>query len=915
MKQVLWHSRERVDLPDLSAVMGLVDSEFRRVLSQGIVGLDLNTILRGFEVEPESPVSSRVLVRMDRTSDGIPYQTESLAVGAENFGAVIDYGVLIGGRSSDGSLEGAAQMLLDFAAQPVGVYIVEMRYVTTTGTNENRANWNEGTNAEYVSADDTRILPAWEIRFSPTATGNEWIALAQVNWNGATIAAGDITDLRLFAFEHFAGLADTTDQNVSPFDFDRTAARGQFGVTVSSPIAAINALQRQILDLKGQDNLGSFNWYQRVFSGPGAGWLKHTKSLRTVDTVTYTVGDYGDYGDFNGTDGLNQCLSYIQANAAVIPRRIKVVLKNRNPSTTGTALRSFRMLAPVVIPDKDIELLHEMGHGRSNRTSEPLHDVRGQARVVCQLSANSAALTLTGRSTLRMENLTWEQPGSAISLITVSGPVRFYNVVLNGYPLGWDHPALTCHSDQTVIDQCHLAGCVNIGGGDFLAHFYGGVVRNTAFDRTVLRLRTSVLTGVLTTAEILQGVAQGLSFERCEFIGRTGFGVSNPIHPTGMIDARGASNIKWERCRFVHSSDEDGLRLGNLLSGVDAFTTNSIGIEVGALCEFGIFADNTHAFHAGVNGTTPSGNHIYCKHDALTDSLSQTSGVYVHDSLFNGALDTNGTSDGCAINLFSTRYTRIQNNRFANWHDPASGGNIMVLVWSEDISILPYDTDISNNFFGDWVDDMRDTSCVATQACVALRIRNNNFSRYPRPGYGAAFAPLTGVAITMIDTLEFWVEGNNIAGWVDAATPLDIGHGLNIAGIANRGHIKDNNFADCGGSNILGLAGATIANCEFHGNIFSPLLLSELYFTAAINLQAATTNHNSFCDNRWDYIGGSGGTNTKTAIHLGAGLSFTTIGNHFTRGTIAHATLGGVSAPSAPGYATAPSMNSVFSYT
>ncbi len=343
MRIVRYDSQERVDLPDITAMSFLVLGEFRRHVRGLLLGPDPSAltswesfIIRGFAVEPQAVPDATIRVRLD-PGGGSPL---GFAIGAENLGSRIDTGQLVGGNDMNGQLEGNAQQTLDFSGQPVGNYTVQMRFVYQEGTNDNRAFWDEAANSEFIAATDTRHLPVYELRFSG-APSAEWIDLAQVAWGGATIGAGDITDLRTFALEGSSPFQQATQGGSGGIaDFSRSTDRAANGTNEVYPF--MRGLARQVQDIKGQDDAGQFNWFARPFrafedtNSQPFSTASQTKTLRTLDTVTYTIGDgVTTFGDFNGADGLEDCLQHLEDLGAQVPLDVTILLRSHNAATPG----------------------------------------------------------------------------------------------------------------------------------------------------------------------------------------------------------------------------------------------------------------------------------------------------------------------------------------------------------------------------------------------------------------------------------------------------------------------------------------------------------------------------------------------------------------------------------------------------
>jgi hypothetical protein len=337
MRLVRFDSQERVDLPDLTAVSFLVLGEFRRTVRNLLLGPGTGagthdtSVIRGYLTEPSAVPDAIVTVRLVPTTGG--GRPLSAAIGGEDLGSRIDFGQLMGGEDMAGATEGNASSTFDFTGQPNATYLLQMRFVYQDGANDNRAFWNENLKSEFVNATNTRTAPAIElaIAVSPALLGDEYIALATVVWDGASIDAADISDARTLTFEGQAGSFDGATQAASPMDFDRSTDRGIDGVNSIYPV--LRALARQIADLKGPDTAANYNWYARVarpFDDTNDTLpATQTKSITSVDTTTYTIGDgTTTFGDFNGLAGLETCLQHLEDLGTQVPEHVRIVLKS-----------------------------------------------------------------------------------------------------------------------------------------------------------------------------------------------------------------------------------------------------------------------------------------------------------------------------------------------------------------------------------------------------------------------------------------------------------------------------------------------------------------------------------------------------------------------------------------------------------
>lgn len=386
MRVVKWSPQERVDLPDLAATSFLAIGEFRRTIRETLLGVDENRILRGFEVEASAVPDALITVKLNDAG------TLSVAVGAENLGN-ITHGQLIGGVDDAARNEGNAQQTLDFTGQPNATYTVQMRFVYADGANDNRAFWADATDSEFVASSDTRYLPGFELRLSGAASA-EWIDLASVVWGGSTITAGNITDLRSFAMEGVTPYEQTTQAGTGGMpDFSRLATRGDTSVGLNALWGVVRALGRQIQDIKGEDDSGNWNWWGRVFKSSTLSPTDTTKTLRTLHTVTYTVGDgTTTFGDYNGVNGLDDCLDEIFNLGANAPANIRIVLKNHSNAPFSFMVSTARAF------DAAIDILRIEGNG--NLISCTI----AAAAIGINLQSATGRLELTNFSQIGMTN-------------------------------------------------------------------------------------------------------------------------------------------------------------------------------------------------------------------------------------------------------------------------------------------------------------------------------------------------------------------------------------------------------------------------------------------------------------------------------------------------------------------------------
>lgn len=671
MRIVRYASQERVDLPDKTAEDFLVLGEFRRTVRGILLGDEgtgfENYVLRGFKVEPESPASARVVVKLD-PGGGAPL---SFAIGAENDGSRVDHGHLIGGNDLFGLLEGNAQQILDFTGQPIATYRVQMRFVYATGASDNRAFWDEGTNSESISATHTRHLPLVELRFSGAAS-DEWIDLADVAWDGSTIDAADITDLRKFAFEGTSPFSRTTQAGAGGMaDFDRSADRATNGV--NEVYRVLRGLARQIQDLKGPDDTGAWNWYGRVF-GPldPASTLdaQQTKTLRSVETVEFTVGDGATtFGDFNGATGLNTCLQHIATNAASFPNHIRILIRSHQTGggTTFTIANQF------AVTGKHIEIVGA-GHGAN-----------GRVQINVTYNAGGAALSLAGVSSLRLENLAMTAPASGCTVVSVAegrGTVIRNCEILGVTSASTAFRAAYLACEGLVIENSYISGRVAITGttlGDATAD-YGGHVRNTKFVDTALHLAADTFG------------AANMTFEDCEF--------TAPATPftndaAALVNANESTFITLRSCQLFYHPDQNGVHALRTRLMIDRcyFTHNASAI--------------THAAAAGVHGGDGTGwaislnsaQSIVVRDTDLSaiDDVVDAGGIYVDETCRDvmirnvrvercGANATGGATFAAVRVLSGAQRVRIVDSMFMEW--ATAGTDAVIGVDNEAIGTL-----------------------------------------------------------------------------------------------------------------------------------------------------------------------------------------------------------------------------------
>lgn len=238
---------ERVDVGDAEAIQRNVLSDHRSQMAALLFGSEttpanLQKVIDGFTVAEDSggPSSQIEIVN-------------GAAIAATNLpDATLEYGVIFG-------REVQTLQTLDFTGQPAMTYSIYIRFSDTPGKIGTRVFWNAVGNDEDVDAIETRYVTDWDVVFSTTSPGNEYIKIAQVVWDGVSIDNADISDYRDLIFEGAVdgSFAHTWGDGAN----DRNTARGTYGVMdLATWIAAV---RRQLDDIIG----GSNGWFDAVTTG------------------------------------------------------------------------------------------------------------------------------------------------------------------------------------------------------------------------------------------------------------------------------------------------------------------------------------------------------------------------------------------------------------------------------------------------------------------------------------------------------------------------------------------------------------------------------------------------------------------------------------------------------------------------
>ena len=289
---VRFEPNQRVDLPDFLAIQRNIRSDHRQSWSGSLFGSDLTT----------AAFARKLLSTWGVTEDGGgPAATVDITPG-NAFGleelpdSSTDRGVIFG------ALDNPGVKVLDFTGLPPATYTVWIRFVQDPASPGARVFWNDNTAAEDVDSINTRLVVDWDVTRAILTPGAEWQAIADVVWNGVTIATADITLTRNMFFEgdEVGGFADVWGGGS-----DRDLNRAVFGVQdFYTWVQAVRAQMRDIVDTTG-------NW----FDAPATDLAltaahialavdAHTASPEWTGTVLLNNVDVTGLGDFQGTTNI-----------------------------------------------------------------------------------------------------------------------------------------------------------------------------------------------------------------------------------------------------------------------------------------------------------------------------------------------------------------------------------------------------------------------------------------------------------------------------------------------------------------------------------------------------------------------------------------------------------------------------------
>jgi len=809
MRIVRYAPQERADLPDMTAMSFLVLGEMRRTMRGLVLGPGAaapahdNFIIRGYAVEPQAVPDATIRVRIDPSGTG----PLGFAIGAENFGALgvgpFDHGQLMGGQDSAANLEGNATQTLDFTPEAPATYTVSMRFVYTDGVSDNRAFWNQGVNSEFITATDTRHLPLIELRAGGVAS-DEWIDLADVVWDGVSIDGADITDVRAFLYEADAPFTAATQDSADVFDdFDRNSDREVDGVNEIYPV--LRALGRQVMDLKGPDASGGFNWWNRVFPpiDPAASGLatELTKSVRSVDTVTYTVGDgVGSFGDFNGATGVQDALDAI-AGGATRPRRVKIVIKAGDRTSLAYTVANVYDLTSA--GDLTLEIIAETVNGRPDGDE-------GRAEIDFS-GAGGAAGTVEVKK-LILRNVSCSHTVAGHTLFSVDQcdirdcrlATPFSATALTGgfYALAIDGP-----SGPFVqrVEDCDFSGPVK-------ATDRSGAPTNRFTRRGTATFLNCNFEETVVLTDVIEGgtdySANGTLFEGCVFAHAIGH-TSN----RGVLVGNASQNVTVRNCQFTLSDREfDAIHCGQTL----ATTPTAHWLVEG--CTF-LISDTARVniVDAGQNGTGGTGWGIFIAQAAVPagGALDEMqSNIVIRDNYFQGPASAPTNNDSGAIRVQGAIGCTIEGNQC--WSFGAAAGSRVHVI-----SIIDCKVDGGLYCRGNHVSKFTQSTgiyvAISTRDSDHLIIDGNTLVGETETGALHTMAAATSAAIDIWDARGVAVQHNEIIGW-----PVDAVVVLERIGVGGTRFCKiDNNYfqyAGQSGGYAIDFGNNVVESCTAIGN-------------------------------------------------------------------------------------------------
>lgn len=847
MRIVRFDSQERVDLPDMTQVSFLVLGEFRRQVRGILIGPKSgggydNFIIRGYKVEAQAVPDATIRVRLSLGGSN----PLGFAIGSENLGSRVDAGQLMGGDDMAGNLEGNATQTLDFTGQPNGTYTVQMRFIYSDGLSDNRAFWNAGTNTEFIAATNTRHLPLIELRLSGSPSA-EWITLASVVWGGVSIAGGNITDARTFAFEGTTPFQQTTQQGTGgQTDFSRSSDRGTNGFNEVYP--ALRALARQVQDIKGPDSSGEWNWWNRVFPpfDPGSALnAQQTKTMRSLETATYTVGDGATtFGDFNGVSGFDDCLAFLDAQNDTMAQCVTIILRSHAAAGFTWDVLGNRVLGT--------------GGGQVRRVT--IRGEGGGATFPAVTKLNFGAVTSGVAITLSLGTLELENIGNSDATEVTHNITMFQAPIVR---------AKNCRFYGRRTDGASsVAGVIATDGGDgssFVNCSWRGMLQvlpgslSDTVDEGILFDRCSTDSGCISLATFNSGSQSSIRNVRiqgCDIaMDQThGWGLK------GAIDLHNNNTVTVSDCRVVFCSDMDGVHGEVLNSVAPAFITVRD-------CAMGFSGTNpTHAVGSGGNGANGTG---YCVYIAGSSSFPAT-GIHVDNCTFEGT----NCVDGGGVALISTYHWSLS-------------GNECVFCGTRDVSH-------TETFTGTLIKG------TASNFNTKGAIRGCTYARWSATAVRTTGVFMTSVDNVKVDSCSFFGSADDesdITGRASTAVAIQISSCFYV-GISNShfenwepNHATNSRCIRTNGGNAVRYL--NITGCTFQDNGGHCLdLVSVQYGTASCNtVHVSVANGEGFSisacdgyvsnDNSFHFASG-----TKEAINFGAASNNVAMGNRAINGDI-----------------------------
>ena len=798
MRIVRWHPQERVDKPDLDAMSYLVLGEFRRT-NRALIQGEQSYVVTGFAVEPQAVPDATVRVRMQP-----PGTERASALGAELTTAGLDKGQLIGDRDSSFINEGPAQQILDFSAQPVGSYTVELRFVYADAVNDNRAFWNPGGATEFVSNVQTRTVSSWEVQFVAGApSGGQWIPLATVAWDGVAVDPVDITDLRTFLWEGVAPFQQTTQTGAGGVeDFARGTARADQATGLHRLRSFARGVLRQIQDIKGQNDAGLFDWFSRVFSpwDPADALGGQTKTMRTIDTVTYTVGDgVSVFGDFNGAGGLDACLAHVEAFAAANrPERVEIVLHGGTSGTAYTISTDYVIQGglgnPITVVIRAGQTLAQANVGLFGR---PRITMLGAG-----IAASNYGLLVTGTGlgslVLRGLDVLWSgTTAGGRGMFAANGYIQvddcnIQQTVAPASPdVGAGYVLLSSLAQKCSVRNSVIRGRIGFyndpGDGSFPTEREMGCIEHCRLEEAqiVLHADTPGVPGVDSV--------NGFVIRDCSIVGR------NTAIYTGsvaLIDARCARRLRVLDCSFSYGVNENCIDL-RTYNGESPFDAQVRG------CRFDdTISNGTHAVGAGSGGANGTGWAI---------NASDVTDYFARDNLFllSAQIDAGGTR------LHDVQHWSIDGESFRFCGHAAGGTNRFdgyLLTGTLTGSIFGKLAGIQ---FSDWNTGVTRVRCVNLDNCSRIAIGDSTFLGQEF-GFGPALVPASGFGAMRVDAIQdVRVHNCLFEKWANAtANSRTIFFTTTFQSLM----VEACSFLDCGGYSIVNNAGlqlgVTIDDCN-----------------------------------------------------------------------------------------------------